>query len=227
MSITYQALNMPSLAGQRFGMLRVLGVDPTPPAKGHTYWQCVCDCGGTKSVRGERLRRGSCWSCGCQKGNPTHRGSRTPLYKVWTAMHRRCSDPKDPAYVNYGARGIYVCDRWRSFEHFRDDMGPRPSTQHSVERKDNDGPYSPDNCVWADWRTQSRNKRRNIHVTAFGETKVAKDWAADPRCAVGPQALTKRLRRGWDAASAITTPPTFTPRPGSMVAFSLPLRNRT
>lgn len=92
-------------------------------------------------------------------------------------MKERCHNPRSTSYEKYGARGIFVCERWReSFEAFRDDMGPRPDG-YSIERQDNDGPYSPENCVWANQRTQMSNRRNSIRVDHEGEVISASEYA--------------------------------------------------
>jgi len=104
-----------------------------------------------------------------------------------------------------------VCDRWRfgeggrgAFECFYADMGPRPSSKHTIERRDNDGPYSPENCCWALQKTQERNKRSNRMVEINGESlSVA---AAAEKFGIGAGALYQRLNRGWDAQRAVTAP---------------------
>lgn len=83
-------------------------------------------------------------------------------------MKRRCEDESKKCYKNYGGRGVRVCDRWQSFTNFYEDMGPRPSPKHTIEREDNDKGYEPDNCVWATMKTQARNTRRTIFVTMNG-----------------------------------------------------------
>lgn len=124
-------------------------------------------------------------------------------------MVSRCTNQNDTAYDNYGGRGITVCQEWLEepgFRRFVKDMGECPEGW-SVGRIDNDGPYAPWNCEWQDWTTQSRNKRDNLWVEAFGETRVLEDWLSDSRCVVKRGALKKRLDAGWEPEVAITTPP--------------------
>jgi hypothetical protein len=130
------------------------------------------------------------------------------LRKVWRQMKRRCTVPRDDRYYRYGARGIRVCDEWHDFEIFRDwavQAGYGPGL--SIDRIDNDGNYSPDNCRWATRSTQSNNRSNNRMLTAFGETKNITEWSRDPRCAVTQPALYLRVvRRGWDPERALTEP---------------------
>jgi hypothetical protein len=118
-------------------------------------------------------------------------------------MRSRCLNPSDQNFANYGGRGITVCERWRSFEAFLADMGERPPG-HSVERKDNDGPYSPENCVWATRVEQANNSRRNLRVAFQGETLTATQWAR--RFGLRPQVVRWRLHRGWPIERALAEP---------------------
>ena len=129
-------------------------------------WNCLCECGARKVVRGNNLRNGNSKSCGClQKAYVTehrtiHGKSGKPEYNSYTHMKSRCYNKKDKNYADYGGRGITVCSRWRnSAEYFFEDMGDKPSAQHSLDRIDNDGNYEPDNCRWATSLEQSLNQR--------------------------------------------------------------------
>jgi hypothetical protein len=95
----------------------------------------------------------------------------------------------------YFDRGITVCDRWKSFEAFVEDMGDRPSKGHSIERIDNNGAYSKDNCRWATQREQCRNTRRNRYIHWHGETMILADWAA--RLGLNERMLRSRFQLGW------------------------------
>jgi hypothetical protein len=120
-------------------------------------------------------------------------------------MLARCRNRRDRRYSDYGGRGITVCARWaQSFPAFFADMGPRPSPQHSIERKDNAGDYEPGNCVWATRKEQQRNTRRNRLLTYRGLTLPAVAWAE--RIGMNPHTLRDRLRLGWPVAKALTTP---------------------
>ena len=134
----------------------------------------------------------------------SHRMSRTPEHNTWCEIRRRCEDPARDSYKTHGARGISVCERWRTFENFFADMGYRPSNTHSIERIDNDGDYEPGNCRWATAKEQALNTRRNRIITAFGKTAPLGVFV-DPRSGLYKKVL-KRLDRGWEAERALTAP---------------------
>lgn len=143
-----------------------------------------------------------------------HGLSYAPIYWIYRGMLDRCHLVTNKQYPDYGGRGIYVCERWRQPNSvglfaFIADMGERPEDQQ-VERIDNHGPYSPENCRWASRKEQGRNKRNNHYVAAWGETKVLSEWAEDPRCVVHRRLVTGRLARLWDPEDALSTPATRT-----------------
>lgn len=135
----------------------------------------------------------------------THGGTGTPEYEAWRHMVRRCVNPKDPAYKYYGARGIGVCDRWRDdFLVFLTDMGLRPSSNHSLDRIDNQKSYSPDNCRWATWIEQNNNRRNSRILTYDGKSQSVAQWAV--ALGMKEDTIRKRLNRGWSAEKTLTHP---------------------
>lgn len=125
-------------------------------------------------------------------------------------MRARCLYPSQPHFIHYGGRGIKVCDRWQIFENFLEDMGPRPSSQHSLEREDNDGNYEPGNVKWATRDEQHRNTRRNVTVEIAGKKMILKDAAL--QCGIAYQSVRYRIGIGWPVLDALHTPP-GSPRP--------------
>lgn len=120
-------------------------------------------------------------------------------------MLRRCNNPAHESYRFYGGRGIEVCPRWKIFENFLEDMGPRP-VGYQLDRIDNDGNYEPLNCRWVTKSENQRNTSRNAMYKAFGEYKCLADWADDARCVVSYDTMKARLRRGYTVENAMVLP---------------------
>lgn len=196
------------LTGQQFGRLSVIS-RATKDGRGEWSWHCRCDCGQEKTVLGYSLRSGLTKSCGCYMVDnakslfTTHASTGTPEYKCWQSMLKRCRDGEDK---RYGGRGIRVCRRWKKFANFLADMGTRPSQRHTIERVDNDGPYAPENCVWATRAVQARNKSANRIVTYRGQSLPLVDALQASGNIVKRTTARNRLDCGWSVELALETP---------------------
>lgn len=195
---------MIDLTGMKFGKLLAIarnGSRQNGPGTCPT-WLCLCDCGNMKTISAPNLRSGVTQSCGCIQRR--HGMFGTPEYSAWNSMMRRCLNKKQANYKNYGGRGITVCEKWKDFAVFFEDMGPRPSQAHSLDRINNMGNYEPSNCRWATWTQQARNKRNSRVLIVAGESATVPEWAE--KTGLGRSTIKERLRRGWDPERAVTTP---------------------
>jgi hypothetical protein len=158
-------LKTPILTNQQIGKWSVGGSFQHSVHRYRMY-KCVCECGTEKDVKHDHLVNGKTSSCGCSW--TTHGMSKSNEYRVWDSMIGRCHRVTHHAFKDYGARGIFVCDEWRTFEGFYADMGAQPKGM-TLERLDNSQGYSKGNCVWASVTEQARNRR----TTKLNAEKVA------------------------------------------------------
>jgi hypothetical protein len=184
------------LTGQRFGRLVAIehaGRVVNKSGFRTTLWRCKCDCGKESIVRYPLLVSGNTRSCGCLERENKERMVKLaqrvnrksvskdftgtlenhPLYKTWKSMLMRCNNPNVRGYKHYGGRGIKVCDRWSGdlgFENFINDMGERPTLDHTLDRIDVNGNYEPSNCRWATTEQQMNNRTDNSRILLNGES---------------------------------------------------------
>lgn len=198
-----------NIAGQEFGWLTALSVDHKHPKQG-TFWRCRCRC-GTEVIVLRNALSGNTKSCGCLRRelgrslNRSHGMSDHPYYTIWSKMWQRCTNPDDPKWPRYGARGIRVCARWKDFKQFVADMGPRP-TGTTVDREDNDGDYTPGNCRWATAKQQRGNSSQElIRLTHENQTRTLVEWAKLKRMRWATLYWRVVIAK-WDVARALTQP---------------------
>ena len=206
------------LSGIRFGKLLAIRRATGEDALYYTRWWCKCDCGAEKLVARSSLQKGSTTSCGCAQSESvkqrrtTHGLSRSAEYYCWKNMMNRCYKPANISYPNYGGRGIQVCQQWSKFENFLNDMGPRPEGL-SLDRKNNDGDYSKENCRWATKAEQATNTRANRLITYLGDTKTLSQWEEILGLVKGT--LAYRLDHWKDLDTIMTAPPHPGKTPGT------------
>lgn len=204
---------MSRFIGQRFD--RIVCLSAHTDKSGHQWGEFKCDCGNLCVRRIDQVRRRpkGGHSCGCKLAEYkasvgvkflTHGMHDSPEYIAWRSMKNRCDLPTCKAYKNYGARGITYSSRWRDFTNFLADMGARPSPKHSLDRINNDGDYTPDNCRWATMKTQLNNKRTCRYITHNGETKTIAQWAHIS--GLTPACISRRVQYKWSMERVLNTP---------------------
>ncbi len=166
------------MLGKTFGQWTVLfQVD----SKNGAVWRCRCSCGTLRDIHGGALRAKQASICKRCQTNTSLKKARTENfaeYRSYVRLKNRCTNKNYKYFYRYGGRGIKVCERWlHSFENFLADMGPKPTPQHTIDRKDNNGDYEPDNCRWATMSEQGVNKQNTIFITYDGKTLPLRDWA--------------------------------------------------
>lgn len=189
------------MIGEKYGMLEVVSRGTSKNSDGTLKWVCKCECGTLKEIARCNLvkKKNATVSCGCI--NQKHGCTDTPEYDAWCAMRRRCENPKDTRYSEYGGRGITVCERWQIFTNFLEDVGKRPTMEHSLDRQDNNKGYFKENVGWSTTKQQMNNKQNTHMLTVDGETKPLQIWCE--LLGLNPKTVSTRLCRGWSAARAL------------------------
>lgn len=199
--------------GQKFGLLTVLEpleVVVDDGGRRRQKIRCRCDCGAIHDVDIHHLLSGMIKSCGClrhvhRETEKSHPYVGTRIYRIWGNMVNRCTNPNNPAYPNYGGRGIMVCDEWRDFKKFlkwATESGYTETLQ--IDRINNDDGYYPENCRWADRTTQANNTRGNRIIEFDGNIGTVAEIARIYH--MNYKVLHNRLELGWDIDRAITQP---------------------
>jgi len=205
------------IIGKKFGRLTVkkfIKYHFFECGKKQKVFLCKCECGTEREILFGSIKSGNTKSCGCLQKEETsnarkkHGMSKTRIYRTWEAMKRRCLKKSDSSYKYYGGRGIEICDRWKnSFENFYEDMKNGYSDELQIERKNNNGNYSPENCIWATRAEQSKNTRRNVFIICKGKTQTMSEWSAESGICIGT--IFARLKLGWSGEKAVTQPVKF------------------
>lgn len=188
--------------GEQFGKLTVIA-NARPSASDRRRVRVRCECGHTRTMNVDTLRRTrSCRSCAQLKYEHNSKAHEAE-YRSWWCARRRCHNPADKNYNNYGARGIAMCERWRtSFDAFMEDMGHCPPDR-TLDRIDSDGDYEPSNCRWGTIQQQAENRRSLVMLTHNGVTMHMAKWAR--RLGMSREALHYRIQK-WGVDRALATP---------------------
>lgn len=190
------------LTGRVFGSWTVLQFSHRTESR-KTFWRCRCACGTEKAVRSDELTLGGstrCRECG-KVATGAH--GRT-LYKAWHSLRQRCENPKHSDWRHYGGRGITVCERWRVFANFYADMYPTYQPGLTIDRRNVDGPYAPENCRWATREQQGRNKRNTRLVAFRGRAATVAEWGE--LVGIKADVIRHRLKKlGWPVERALIT----------------------
>lgn len=194
-----------SLIGLHFGKLSVVSVSHVAN-KNHTYYRCLCSCGGRKTVYRGNLTSGQTKSCGCLKIKHGQSKILSPTYRSWMSMRARCHSK----FPEKSYKGIRVCRRWDNFTNFWDDMGERPP-RTTLDRLNSGRGYSKENCRWATQKQQCETRRPrgtltlNLGktITFRGRTLSVSRWAR--RLKISPFTLYSRIKVNWPVEKIITS----------------------
>lgn len=203
------------IIGKQFGRLKVMKFIGHREAMGRPmpYYECACECGGM-TIRARQtiiIKRGVV-SCGCARNEFRASGrarrrhghakaqAATKTYRAWQSMHARCSNPHNIGFSSYGGRGIRVCAKWAKFDAFLHDVGESPPG-HTLERKDVNGNYCPENCIWIPRLEQWNNRQNTVRVVWEGREHLAKDFAA--KIGISSRLLRAKLQAGMPVSEIV------------------------
>lgn len=200
------------IEGEKVGTFIYLGGEYSIDINGNKrrFATFKCQCGNEINKRVDEVVCGRIKTCGCISPNVRHghaiHGKETTYYRIWSGIRTRCYNPKDHAYARYGGRGIKMCDRWLVFENFLQDVGKRPSKNHSIDRyPNNDGDYEPSNFRWATKKEQALNRSVSIRIEYKGEIKNIEEWGEIFK--IRTSTLYDRIRRSkWSIEKSFLTP---------------------
>lgn len=206
------------LTGNKYGRLLILEKSEKTDSSYNSYWVCKCDCGNTRILSGYNLKSGNTSSCGCYlkeqsairiksqhgKGYGKKHGEyNTRLYRTWAGIKNRCLNPNSTGYENWGGRGIELCNEWYKFEPFRDwALANGYSDKLTIDRKNNNLNYTPDNCRWATVKQQNNNQSSNLYYEINGERHTLHEWSE--LLGFGYSAVYARIKQGVDPVDAMT-----------------------
>lgn len=202
------------LTGSKFGRWTVIRYEGINKLH-RSMWMCRCECGTEKVIAGYSLTRGGTKSCGClakelvidrNKKRFTHKMSKSRLYEIWALIKQRCYNKKNKDYKSYGGRGIAMCDEWKKdFISFFDwSMANGYNPKLTIDRVNNNGNYSPDNCRWATLQEQANNKRVNRLISYKNEIHTIAEWARQVN--IKERIIRSRLSMGWSFEKACEKP---------------------
>ena len=206
--------------GQKFGELVIIKlhhkkqyIDKKGVIRNREYYLCQCDCGNIKVIEKSQLTTGHTKSCGClqkkitSKKHKTHGLSKNKIYFIWCSMKDRCYRQNSNDYLNYGGRGITICDEWKNdfktFYQWAINNGYKEGL--TIERINVNDNYKPSNCTWIENALQSKNKTNSHYLTYNDKTQIIEDWAKEMKLNNGAT-ISGRLKRGWSIEEALTTP---------------------
>jgi hypothetical protein len=183
--------------GDVFGKLTIIGIQVNP--NGGTKCECRCECGNVRTFNRSALEVGNNQSCGCLWRSHGLTGSR--IYLAWQNMKKRCDNPNNKSYKNYGGRGIKYCSKWEVFDGFWEDMKDGYAENLTLDRIDVDGDYCKDNCRWVDRNVQANNMTTNNLITYNGETMTEAEFSR--KYSLDYELFRHRLQDGWTVERAM------------------------